>query len=120
MKKKESAWVVPKGLFPMQTFSPNIIQFLRTFYHDMGFFYRGKHRTMTEWMSEWSRRLNIMDVQTLLAHDCYVRGVSIRKSTIKSEIAGKGLFAEKNFVKGDVLSYYYGCLLYTSPSPRDA
>ena len=67
---------------------------------------------MIEWTPEWSRRLNIMDVQTLLAHDCYVRGVSIRKSTIKSEIAGKGLFAEKNFVKGDVLSYYYGALVY--------
>ena len=34
------------------------------------------------------------------------------KFPINSEIAGKGLFAEKNFVKGDVVSYYYGALVY--------
>ena len=112
VNRRASAWTVPQGLVSMQTFPPYIIQMLCNYHRDMGLFIRGKHRPMLQWTSEWNRRMNSMDMNVLLAHECYVRNVSIRKSTIKSPIAGDGLFAEKDFLQGEVIGYYYGSLVY--------
>ena len=52
-----------------------------------------------------------------------VPATTIKPSTLGPEV-GLGIFAAEDVCRGEHMGWYYGevytCLLYTSPSPRDA
>ena len=112
IKKRASAWDVPTGLSAVQNFPPYIVQYLCTFHKDMSLFEKGVATPMLQWSSEWNRRLNEMDPNVLLAHECTQRNIFIKKSLINSPLSGLGVFAGKTFAEGDIIGFYYGGIVY--------
>lgn len=57
-------------------------------------------------------RLYSMDPRVMLANERCRSEVTVRRSRIEPESAGNGLFADRSFVKRDVIRSYYGSLVY--------
>ena len=112
INKRVTAWSTPDGLSPVQNFPIYIIKFLADYYMDQTLYVNARMQPITRWSNEWYRRLNLVDVKALRALVALNRKVQLRPSTIKSESAGIGVFADDNFDKDHVVGYYYGSIVY--------
>ena len=112
-----TAWSLPPGLIPMQSFPEHIVDAISQYYNDYTLLssYIRKDNTITpaqQWNNKWYQRFNEMDPQALLTAECLSLGVRIKPSNIKHPKVGLGVFAKKAYSKGDIIGYYYGALVY--------
>ena len=111
-ENRTSAWSVPRGLSSCQTFPKHILDYISEYYNKKTISAAASRTPMNKWSADWKMRVNNLDVAALRTHECLHLGVSLRPSTIKSEKAGLGVFATRNFDRDEVVGYYYGALVY--------
>ena len=112
-----NAWALPDGLVAMQSFPDHILECICQTYNDFGLLstYRrtdGTFNPSQKWSNKWIQRFNNMDPKMLLASECAALRVRIKPSTIKHPHVGLGVFARRDFRKGDIIGPYYGALVY--------
>ena len=110
--ERVTAWTVPKGLVPVQTFPPYILDYVSQYHDCPSLLSKVKKIPINRWSNQWNNRLNSMDVVSLRTIECLHLSVALRDSTIKSPRAGQGVFANRNFDIGETIGYYYGSLVY--------
>jgi len=117
VNERYTAWSIPPGLVPMQSFPEHIVETICQYYNDYSLLsnYIRRDKTFTpaqKWTHKWLQRFNEMDPQALLSAECLALKVRIKPSNIQHPHVGLGVFAKKAFQKGEVIGYYYGALVY--------
>jgi len=133
IKKRNDAWKVPRGLASTQTFPSYILHWLtvareaRSFIGGTAQHMGERERQKTEgtllgrnrfiplnyWKEDWRNFLFETHPTQLFAKECVNLGLTVKDSRIAHPDAGKGLFAMRNFGRGEVIGHYYGSLVYS-------
>ena len=96
----------PEGFSPMQRFPRHVVNFIAHATQSFGLLGTVGYSPMHRWPLHLQTKLDGMDVAGVLAHECCTLNVQVRLLRIQHEYAGLGLFAGKNFGKGEVVGYY--------------
>ena len=111
-------WNVPPGFPAMQSIPPTLLR-------SLGALLR-KPRLAEEYdgvpVSRWPRKLkgSLLSVspQALETMEAAATGICIAKSSIRHARSGDGVFAMRNFRKGEVVGFYFGALVYKDIGSR--
>lgn len=106
------SWKAVNGFSPYQMLPPHVVQFLSTLWRSEEIAKLGKSKTFDQWPSVLQGRMNLENMNSLLAMEAVHYGLRINKSTIRHDNAGVGVFATRRIAVGEVVCYFYGTLVY--------
>lgn len=111
-------WLVPDGLPPYQQVSDGIVRVLSSLWGEPDFYRSHRKKPLHKWSVKEQALLKQVDVLTLLLADTASSGLILAPSRIKHPNAGDGLYAARTFHRGEIVSYYFGSLVYHNLGAR--
>lgn len=110
----------PGDFPPFQMLPPHILSFLSSLYSKPEFVSSLSGIPPHKWPGQLESLLHGTNQDVLLAHELCVLNVYKGPSLIEHPTVGDGLFAGRNFAKGEIVGFYYGTLLYVDmDKPRN-
>ena len=102
---------VPPGFPRYQRMPPHILNYISSL---SGENYSSIHSKdgYEHWCTSARVVMESVPTKTLLILDATMYNLVLLKSTIKQEYAGNGVFAGKEFMKDEVVCYFYGAIVY--------
>jgi len=109
-KTERDLWNAPAGFPPVQVFPDHVAHFTSAMFNDFTLYRSLRGLPLNQWGKVWVDRFHSLDCNAILAHEQFALGVRLSPSSIPG--AGIGVFAMKNFGKGEKIGWYYGTLVY--------
>lgn len=115
---RDIAWRPPSGLPGFQTLPPHILRFLSITSGYKKIATEAEKVPVSSWTPGALAHLLSTDPTVLLAAECVQVGLTVQASAIKHPAAGRGVFACKPIFQGQMITYYYGAMVYDNLLPR--
>ena len=106
------SWEAPKGLPPVSIIPPYLMGFASHAMRNRRLATTLRQVPFIKWPVPVQASFHTLHMETLLSVEAQARGVYVAKSRIRHPRAGDGLFAGRQFGKGDVIGFYYGTIVY--------
>jgi len=117
-KRKDIAWKAPEGLPQYQSMPPSIVAAVAAQAKNPQWMAMYCSIPVHAWPEAMQSTLHQMDVSELLQADAAACGVFVSDSQIRHPKAGRGCFAARTFMEGDVIGHYFGTLVYHDLTKR--
>ena len=109
-KMVRNAWMTPAGLPSMQTFPPEVLEYLDCLTPASEAFLNYRNMPYDHWGPIFKERFNECNASTIRSHLLAINHLYLKESTIPG--AGLGLFTRVAIGRNTLLGYYYGSLHY--------
>ena len=103
---------VPQGLPPMQRFPSYITSMVGQLWGDGTFYEAYRTVPMNKWPEKYRSLFYSVPNNILNCLELTVKGLSVKKSSINHPQAGNGLFTNRVIGRGELVTTYYGILVY--------
>lgn len=108
----DPSWRSPNGLPQYQCFPTHILSHLASVWNGATFFTSCLGKPLHAWPRVYQGKLQQLDPENLLCIDAASNALFLANSTIKHAYAGRGVFAARTFQADEIISTYYGTLVY--------
>ena len=111
-------WTPPKGFPGFQTLPKPLLQFLGCLWKVPTLSTKFDGVPVSRWPTELKGHLQSTPMEVMTSIDGSTSGLCLGKSTVKHFEAGNGVFAMRKFRVGEVVGFYYGCIVFDDLSAR--